>query len=215
MNREALINTLLQRGDCARHRRRNRFNGFRGGRETVKTVLRPAATSSTPLKQGVNETSRRRHVVVLPLLLVLASLVCGINSPVLGQQPVAEFVPIRFQSVDVYLNSGSAPLAAYQLDFSITNGVGKIVGIEGGEHTAFREAPFYDPKAIQHERVIIAAFSTESADKLPTGKTRLATIHLQITGIEPPQFELKLQTAADAEGKKIPATISLEERKPK
>ena len=55
-------------------------------------------------------------------------------------------------------------LAAYQIEFSVTNILTKIVGIEGGQHPAFREPPFYDPKAMQQERVIIAAFSTDNAE---------------------------------------------------
>jgi hypothetical protein len=117
--------------------------------------------------------------------------------------------------VNIYLDSKSAPLAAYQLEFVATNGAVKIVGIEGGEHAAFNEAPFYDPKAIQRERVIIAAFSTETAAKLPTGKTRVATIHIQITGSEEPAFELKLQTAADSQGNKVLVEASFEEAKAK
>ena len=69
------------------------------------------------------------------------------------------------------MDSGSTPLAAYQIEFTATNGIARIVGIEGGAHPAFRQPPFYDPKAIQHEHVIIASFSTANAADLPTGKT--------------------------------------------
>jgi hypothetical protein len=95
----------------------------------------------------------------------------------------------------------------------MTNSLVKIVGIEGGEHRAFREPPFYDPKAMQEERVIIAAFSTEKPENLPTGKTRVATIHLQTTGTERLGIRLELQTAADSAGKKISVTATCEEKK--
>jgi hypothetical protein len=130
-----------------------------------------------------------------------------------AQQSAREEGPSRFSAVDIYVDSKSAPLAAYQIEFAATNGVAKIVGIEGGESTAFHEPPFYDAKAIQHERVIIAAFSTAGADKLPSGKTRIATIHLQIVGEQAPQFELKLQVAANPDGNRISADASFEERK--
>jgi hypothetical protein len=68
---------------------------------------------------------------------------------------------------------------------------------------------------MQHERVILAAFNTDSGDKLPSGKTRVATIHLQIVGSQAPGFELKLQAAADSNGNKIPVTATFEERKAK
>ena len=137
----------------------------------------------------------------------------GLAAELLAQQPAIEEGRSRFRAVDIYVDSGSTPLAAYQLEFAATNGVARIVGIEGGEHAAFRQPPFYDPKAIQHERVIIASFSTAAATDLPVGKTRVATIHYQTADTQPPQFQVKLQTAGDAQGNKIPAQPSLEERK--
>ena len=145
------------------------------------------------------------HLTLLTLLLRPAA-VCA-------QQPAREEGPSRFSAVDIYVDSKSAPLAAYQIEFSATNGFAKIVGIEGGDSAAFHEPPFYDPKAIQHERVIIAAFNTASADKLPSGKTRIATIHLQIVGDQAPQFDLKLQVAANPDGNRISVDTSFEERK--
>jgi hypothetical protein len=43
----------------------------------------------------------------------------------------------------------------------------------------------------------------------------VATIHLQILSTNQPQFELKLQAAADPDGKRIPVQTSFEERKSK
>src|SRR5437899_2149577 len=147
--------------------------------------------------------------------LLLAMVVLGLAARLAAQQPAVEESRSRFRAVDIYLDSKGAPLAAYQLEFSVTNGVARIVGIEGGEHPAFRQPPFYDPKAIQHERVIIAAFSTAAATQLPTNKTRVARIHLQVTGANQPQFYLKLQAAADSEGRNISTETVFEERKPK
>ena len=124
---------------------------------------------------------------------------------------------VQFRAVDIYVDSKEMPLAAYQLEFSVTNAASaaKIVGIEGGESPAFSEPPFYDPQAMQHERVIIAAFSTNTVDNLPKGKTRVATIHLQTARAVEPEFALKLETAADTTGNRIPAETSVEERKTK
>jgi hypothetical protein len=119
----------------------------------------------------------------------------------------------HFRAVDIYVDAGDTPLAAYQLEFSVTNVLTKIVGVEGGGHPAFREPPFYDPKAIQQERVIIAAFSTEDAGKLPVGKTYVATIHIETIGPEKPTFQLKLQATANAAGQRIPATAICAEKK--
>jgi len=52
----SLINTLLQRGVWRPKSIRNRFNGFRSGRETVETVSEVLPARDTPLKQGVNES---------------------------------------------------------------------------------------------------------------------------------------------------------------
>ena len=147
-----------------------------------------------------------RAVVLLMLFFVLAARLPA-------QQPATEEGRSRFCAMDIFVDSGSTPLAAYQLEFAATNGVAKIVGIEGGEHSAFRQPPFYDPKAMQHERVIIASFSAAPAASLPTGKTRVATIHFQTAGTQLPQFELKLQTAGDSQGNKISAQASFQERK--
>jgi hypothetical protein len=118
----------------------------------------------------------------------------------------------HFAAYDIYVDSKNVPLAAYQLEFSSVAEQVKITGIEGGEHEAFKQPPFYDPKAIQQERVILAAFNTESASKLPTGKTRVATVHVQFKGPQPPSFSLKLQTAADPEGKSISTKASFNQR---
>jgi hypothetical protein len=150
----------------------------------------------------------------LPGLVALAvSALLGVN--LAAQQSVTNDSAVRFRAVDIYVDSKESPLAAYQIEFSVTNGNARIVGIEGGEHPAFTEPPFYDPKAMQHERVIVAAFSTNPVSNLPKGKTRLATIHIQTRRAVGPEFELKLQAAADSNGKKIPAEASAQERNAK
>ncbi len=142
------------------------------------------------------------------------SILCfGLAAGLLAQEPAREEGRSRFHAVDIYVDSGSTPLAAYQVELAATNGVVRIAGIEGGEHAAFRQPPYYDPKAMQHDRVIIASFSTAQASELPTGKTRVATIHYETTDAQPPRFELKVQTAGDAQGNKITVQASLEERK--
>ncbi len=146
---------------------------------------------------------------------ILAILFLGLAVGLFAQQPAFEEGRTRFCAVDIYVDSAGTPLAAYQLEFTATNGTAKIVGIEGGAHPAFRTPPYYDPKAIQHERVILAAFNAAAPDQLPTGKTRVATIHLQTVEGAPPAFKLKLRTAADSKGNKIPVQISFEQKLPK
>jgi hypothetical protein len=132
--------------------------------------------------------------------------------PVLAQQSGDDYSTpqpgVRFAPLHIYIDSGSKSLAAYQFELKATAGQIKIVGVEGGRHEAFKEAPYYDPAALQNDRIIIAAFST--AGNLPKGRTRVATIHLQIIGHVEPQYELKLIVAGDADGKEIPAEITFE-----
>lgn len=141
----------------------------------------------------------------------LTILFCALTASLFAQQPTGDN-GVHFRAIDIYVDSGNIPLAAYQLEFSVTNVPATIVGIEGGQHKAFREPPFYDPKAMQQEHVIIAAFSTEEPEHLPSGKTRVATIHIQTTGTARPACELKLQAAADSTGKRISATASCSEK---
>lgn len=112
--------------------------------------------------------------------------------------------PVRFMAVDVLVDSGDEPLAAYQLDLRVV-GRARIVGIEGGASAAFAEPPYYDPAAIQQDRVIIAAFSTVDPALLPTGRTRIATIHLQVDGDEDPTFDAAVTATATADGSPIHA----------
>ncbi len=179
----------------------------------VPAGVAPAECNSA-LQQIINLRYSKKHTK-LHRFFWLAVLVFAPAARLFAQPAALEEGRTRFCVVDIYVHSRTTPLAAYQLQFAVTNGAAKIIGIEGGEHPAFREPPFYDPKAMQHERVIIAAFNTGSADQLPSGKTRVATIHLQISASEPGplQCELKLQAVGNAEGVRINAAASFQERK--
>jgi len=143
-------------------------------------------------------------------LIILASI-CLIV-PVLAQQSEQDYSTaqsgVRFAPLHIYVDSGNKSLAAYQFELKAAAGQIKIVGVEGGRHEAFKEAPYYDLAALAKDRIIIAAFST--GGDLPKGRTRIATIHLQIAGDAEPQYELKLAVAADADAKEIPAEITFE-----
>jgi hypothetical protein len=83
----------------------------------------------------------------------------------------------------------------------------KLVGVEGGEHAAFKQPPYYDPKALAGQRIVIAAFDT-GAD-LPRGRTRVARLMVQARGPVTPTYAATVQVAASPEAKRIPATISI------
>lgn len=143
-------------------------------------------------------------------LIIIATM--SLIMPVLARNSDAEYPTetpkVRFAPLHIYADAGDLGLAAFQFELKAVAGQVEIVGIEGGEHAAFSEPGYYDPAALANNRIIIAAFSTEA--DLPTGKTRIATIHLQITGQTEPKYEIELAVAADIEGKEISANITIE-----
>jgi hypothetical protein len=144
------------------------------------------------------------------MVIILTSV--SVMVPVLARQSApsepSDESTVRFSPLHIHIDSGNQSLAAYQFELEATAGQVTIVGVEGGEHQAFKEAPYYDPAALANNRIIIAAFNT--GRELPKERTRIATIHLQITGDVEPEYELKLVVAADENGKEIPAKISCE-----
>jgi hypothetical protein len=146
------------------------------------------------------------------MLLCIAALVSSIAFSVVAvraqeltpsrpaSQPTSK-PTIRFTHLDVYVDAKDQPLAAYQLELAAEKGNVKIVGIEGGEHPAFKKPPYYDPAAMSQDHVIVAAFNT--GKDLPKGKTRVARIHVQITGDQKPEYVIKLEVAASAEAQPI------------
>ena len=120
---------------------------------------------------------------------------------------------VRFEAVDVYVDPGGRSLAAYQFELKAEGADVKIVGIEGGEHAAFKEPPYYDPAALMQDRVIIAGFDT--GHDLPRGRTRVATVHLRVDGAVEPDYRAVLQAAATDGGEEIDAEILVEKGEPR
>lgn len=140
---------------------------------------------------------------------MIAALMISILSvgTLTAQEADVADAPVRFRAYDVVVDSGEAALGAYQVDISAAAGDVKIVGIEGGEPAAFASPPYYDPKAMQGDRVVIAAFSTRK--DLPKGEVRVARIHVQIAGEAKVDFASTLVAAASADGTKIEAKLSV------
>ncbi len=116
--------------------------------------------------------------------------------------------PVRFIAYDIFIDAGKAELGAYQIDIHDNARASKVVGVEAGAHEAFADKPpYYDPKALNNEgRIVLAAYST--VEELPTGKTRVARLHMQVCGDVDADFELDLIVAADADGQPITATAT-------
>jgi len=145
-----------------------------------------------------------RTLFVILLVGVFFALCAPFQEP-RAQEAVAEAV--RFEAVDIYVDSGDRPLAAYQFELTAKKGKIAIVGIEGGDHPAFKEPPYYDPAALQNDRIIIAAFSTRP--DLPKNRIRVARIHVEVTGEVEPEYVVTLTVAASAQGERIPATATV------
>jgi hypothetical protein len=144
---------------------------------------------------------------ITKLIAVAVLLGLAVAGSVLAQEGAPQAERVRFEAVDVYVDSGRAPLAAWQFELAAESGNAIIVGVEGGEHPAFAEPPYYDPAALSHGRIIIASFST--GDDLPAGRTRVARLHMQVTGDTPPDYAVRLQVAASRDGERIDATASM------
>ena len=147
----------------------------------------------------------RRFVYLIAACLIAAQgpLSSGAAEPNSG---------VEFRTVEIYLDPKGKPLAAYQLDWTITSHDAKIVGIEGGEDAAFQEPPYYDPQAIQHERVVVAAFKVASERNLPKHRTRVATIHLQTKAGASCRYKFEKAEAATSNGGRISIEASIQER---
>ncbi len=162
------------------------------------------------------------------VLCVLAvAAVCGTIPLMLGvgmhhdlgnDTPAAPPVPAdaTFVGVDVIIDSEGKKLAAYQVEITSTDapGLALLAGVEGGEHAAFEVPPHYDPQALHPDdnapsRIILAAFDV--GNELPTGKVRVARLHVQWRGPanEQPTFTARLIASATVGGEKIDATVTL------
>ena len=139
-----------------------------------------------------------------PIVLVALLAAC-----VWPQAPAQDSGRVRFRAIDIIIDTGDAPLAAYQFELAAEMGTIAIIGIEGGEHPAFAEPPYYDAAALQKNHIIIAAFSTQK--DLPAGKTRVARVHVRVTGDTEPQYVVALRVAASPDGTHIPATAAASE----
>ena len=115
---------------------------------------------------------------------------------------------VYFVPVGVYVDSGDKRLGVYQVEIKATQGNVKIVGVEGGEHKAFKEPPYYDAAALKGGRVILATFSTQ--DDLPSGRTKVATLHMQVTGSVLPEYEVIVNVVGDSAGQAIDASVTVE-----
>lgn len=141
----------------------------------------------------------------MKMLRLIVFLFAVVLSPAVLAQDV------RFAAVDIYLDSAE-PVAAWQFELSDRRGTMKVVGVEQGESAAFERVPYYDREAVargQADRIIVADYSLADADELPSGRSRIATLHLMLSGDTDADFDLQLVTATTYDGEAMDARISL------
>lgn len=127
-----------------------------------------------------------------------------------------------FFAVDLFIDPQGTPLASYQLELDAGAGAAVIVGVEEGDYPIYTKAQtdglatvdtgplWHDPQALQHNRLILADFVTDSTVRLPNQAVRIATIHLMDGDVK--ELKLTLQAAGSPGGHAIPATTYLRAR---
>jgi hypothetical protein len=130
-----------------------------------------------------------------------------------GTQSKQKIERASFRVIDIFVDPKGKSLGAYQLHWKVTTQNARIVGIEGGDHPAFRNPPQYDPRSIQGERVVVAAFNTGAEKSLPKGRIRIGSIHIEAAAAAICRFEIENLEAADAQGGRISVTAQSVERR--
>ena len=142
------------------------------------------------------------------LTLLLQSHHAGFGAERDDPDPNRGTAKSRFTHVDLYIDPKGQPLAAWQLEFAAETGDVSLVGVEAGEHPAFAaKPPYYDPAALAGKRIILADFTLEP--QVAKQKTRVARLMLEVKGDTAPHYATKLITAADSQGKRIAAELTV------
>jgi len=140
--------------------------------------------------------------------IIAAAILLSFVASLRAEEPRTNSAPVTFQSLDLWVDSGSDALAAYQVEITYDAKRVRIVGLEGGETDAFREAPYFDRTGFKGGRIIVAAFTTRD-DAAPNGPLRVARIHLAVTGNDAPDVNISLMTAAKPGGERIAPKVTL------
>ena len=113
--------------------------------------------------------------------------------------------PRVFGTIVITIDPQGQELAGWQLRADFGKSDARIVGIEGGEHPAFAEPPYYDPKALNGGEIILAALS--SHQELPTRATVVAVIHVEHDRSGLPPLEISEVVAVGADGSEIDVKV--------
>ena len=140
-------------------------------------------------------------------------LLCvGLLAATLPVLPQSDGTDFRFAALDIYFEAAE-PLAAWQFELRESSGRMRVVGVENGDSAAFRDAPYFDLATVNDgmaDHIIVADYSMNPTADLPTGRSRVATVHIQLEGLAEPEYVLSLMAAGGADGEPIQASIEFE-----
>ncbi len=166
------------------------------GRRVQENIDAPRifrGTGASPVLRSLHNHGRGAHATTLFASFFILFVLCA--SVAHAAEPT-----VRFATIDISIDPQGQSLAAYQFELIAPESV-TLVGVEGGEHDAFKKAPYYDPRALQQRRIVIAGLSTDTS--LPNAKTRVARIHVEIRGNLYPDYTVKLIVAGNSDAKAI------------
>lgn len=152
---------------------------------------------------------KKMAAILMLVLPVLAVMAWAAENPRPAAVPIEGSATERFGVLDVFIDAGDTPLAAYEFELATKAGDVTLVGIERGDDPNFQDPPYYDPAALTQSRVIVGAFSL--AEQLPQGRTRVARLHVRIGAGAAPQYDVKLRAAGSREGQSIAAEVTIME----
>lgn len=105
---------------------------------------------------------------------------------------------VRFETRDVVIDPRGATLAAWQVRLVDPTGRARIVGVEGGADAVYAAPPHHDTRALSSGEIVLAAYDTTHAG--PMTSSRVARVHLAVTGTADVTFEVTLEVAASPSG---------------
>lgn len=120
--------------------------------------------------------------------------------------------PETFGALEVWIDTGSERLGAWQLELTSPADGLRYSAVEGGEPGAFGEAPAYDPAALRGGRLILAAYAgPEEAGEPPAGRVRVARLHYLVADADAIEFAVSGVVTADTSGRRRDFEVTLVE----
>lgn len=129
--------------------------------------------------------------------------------------------PMRVLSYDIKLDTGSRPLAAFQVEVELSSpDTAAVTGLwlRGGDHPALQRRPYFNNRVTRDlknkpgSRVRIPLANFDTGGDLPSGDMLVARVVLTVVGTGHPGVTARLVVAAGPEAVAIPASVRVVER---